>query len=189
MEKDVYAEIPVLENDNFMLRQIDESTDIEDLLKVYSDEKAVPFFNSDNCHGDTFYYKTPERMKEAVEFWQFSYQHRYFVRWAIVGKSSGEVIGTIELFHRKAEDYFDNCGLLRLDLRSDYETKESIESILRIIVPETKALFACNKIATKAVPSAGQRICALESMEFHLSNELLCGEAGATYDSYYVKML
>ena len=28
-----------------------------DLLKVYSDKRAVPFFNNDNCGGDGFYYK------------------------------------------------------------------------------------------------------------------------------------
>ena len=32
--------------------------DKADLLKVYSDEKSVPFFNSDNCGGDDFYYTT-----------------------------------------------------------------------------------------------------------------------------------
>ena len=67
-------------------------------------------------------------MKQAVDFWIFSYRERYFVRWVISDKSKKEVIGTIELFHRDSViDAFDNCGLLRLDLRSDYEKKSVID--------------------------------------------------------------
>ena len=187
MKKDVYAEIPILENEKFMLRGIQAETDAEALLKVYSDERAVPLFNSDNCNGDDFYYKTMERMQQAIAFWQFSYEHRYFVRWAIVDKHRNEAVGTIELFNRRAEDYFDNCGLLRLDLRSDYERVESIHSILKLIVPKTKEFFFCNRIATKAIPIAEQRIYVLEQLGFHLSKEVLGGQAGKSYASYYVK--
>lgn len=52
MIKNVYSEIPVMENDRFILRAIRGEKDADDLLKVYSDEKAVPFFNSDNCNGN-----------------------------------------------------------------------------------------------------------------------------------------
>lgn len=185
MAKDVYAEIPVLENEKFILRKIDEEKDAKDLLKVYSDEKAVPLFNSDNCQGD-FYCKTIEQVQSAIEFWKRSYQRKHFVRWSVMDKCSNEVIGTIELFNRNAEDYFDNCGLLRLDLRSDYETKDSIDSILGIIVPETKRLFGCDKIATKAIAIAKQRISVLEQMGFCLSEEVMMGRDGARFDSYYV---
>ena len=99
------------------------------------------------------------------------------------------MIGTIELFNRKAEDYFNNCGLLRLDLRSDYETTENIRSILGLIIPETKELFDCDKIATKAVMCAKSRICALEQMGFCLSEKVLVGHDGKTYDSYFVKLV
>lgn len=57
----IYEECPVLENDLFLLRMVEEN-DVKDLLKVYSDINAVPLFNSDNCHGDNFYYETIERM-------------------------------------------------------------------------------------------------------------------------------
>lgn len=49
----VYEKCPVLESENFLLRKVC-LEDSDDLLKVYSDEKAVPFFNGDNCHGDDF---------------------------------------------------------------------------------------------------------------------------------------
>lgn len=74
-----YETCPVFENENYLLRLITPA-DAEDLLQVYSDEKAVPYFNSDNCNGDDFHYTTLKRMQEAVQFWEFSYQHGYFVR-------------------------------------------------------------------------------------------------------------
>ena len=29
-------------------------------VNVYGDKNALPFFNSDNCHGDNFYYPDEE---------------------------------------------------------------------------------------------------------------------------------
>ena len=39
----------------------------KDILKIYSDKNALPFFNSDNCHGDNFYYPTKEKMDSAID--------------------------------------------------------------------------------------------------------------------------
>lgn len=126
-----YEKCHVFESENYLLRLI-EPADVKDLLLVYSDEKAVPLFNGDNCNGDDFHYTTPERMQSAVDFWLQAYTEGWFIRWVIVAKKlnfpqsqaslrelekkdNGHVIGTIELFNRQAEDYFNNCGLLRLD--------------------------------------------------------------------------
>ncbi|MDO5559869.1 MAG: N-acetyltransferase [Oscillospiraceae bacterium] len=187
--KDVYEEVPVLQNDRFLLRAADKKKDAPDLLKVYSDIKAAELFNSDNCEGDDFYYTTLERMCQALDFWDFSYKNRYFVRWSVIEKKNNTAIGTIELFNRQSQDYFDNCGILRLDLRSDYETSENCLSIIDLITPKAKDLFSCDMIATKAIPAAKQRIAALISCGFHLSDEKLCGNDMTLYDSYYVKEL
>lgn len=186
---DIYEVIPVLEGDSFLLRAIDADRDLDDLFKVYSDEKAVPFFNSDNCHGDDFYYKTKERMKEAIAFWNLEYTKKYYVRMTVEDKSTHTAIGTIELFNRKADDYFNNCGLLRVDLRSDYETEKYIGDILAIIVPKTKELFGCDRIATKAIAAAENRVSALKKYGFQLSEHVLIGFDGTEYDSYYIMNL
>lgn len=62
-----YERCPKYENENYLLRMVSKK-DKEDLLKVYSDEKAVPFFNSDNCGGDDFHYTTENRMEQAIEY-------------------------------------------------------------------------------------------------------------------------
>ncbi len=113
----VYEHCPKFESGEFLLRLVDKS-DTENLLSVYSDKNSLPFFNSDNCHGDNFYYPTKAKMEQAVAFWLESYKTRWFVRWVIVDKTSSKAIGTIELFKRASEDKFDGMGVLRLDLKS-----------------------------------------------------------------------
>ena len=182
----IYESCPVIENDNFKLRLVS-LEDCCDLLKVYSDEKAVSLFNSDNCGGDDFHYTTYERMKQAIEYWLFEYDRKGFVRFSIVDKKPSEAVGTIELFNRVAEDYFNNCGLLRLDLRSDYEKENVIKDILSLIVFKAFDLFCCDKVAIKAIPEAKERIKAIEELGFVRSEEKLIGTHDLiNYDSYYV---
>ncbi|MDE6442622.1 MAG: N-acetyltransferase [Clostridia bacterium] len=181
----VYKTCPVLQNDNFILRLVNDG-DLNDLFKIYSDIKAVPLFNSDNCHGDDFYYTTIERMKQALDFWKQAYENGWFVRFAVEDKNTNEVIGTIEQFHRDEKDYFTNCGLLRLDLRSDYEEADKIQSIVSLIAEPSFELFGCDKVATKAIPSAKERIKALTALGFKKSDEPLIGHDGIKYFDYFV---
>ena len=228
-----YKNCPVYENENYLLRLV-EVSDAQDLLLVYSDEKAVPYFNSDNCHGDDFHYTTPERMESAVGFWRTAYEQNAFVRWTIIDKrthrangtvienacttsvgsasnavtgnagtattraatagaatagaaTAGAAVGTIELFNRQARDFYHDCGLLRLDLRSDYENADSIREILSLIVPPAFDLFGCNMIATKIPPFAVPRKTAAEAFGFTASEEkLIGGDDNREYGNYYI---
>lgn len=182
---DVYDFCPRYEGGKYTLRLVERS-DCGDLLKVYSDKKSVPFFNSDNCYGDDFYYTTKEQMTDAIAFWLDKYNSKDFVRWSIVDNVKKEAIGTIELFHRDADDAFTNCGLLRLDLRSDYEKSEEIVQIMKLIVKPTFRLFDCDIIATKAISGAYERICALKKLGFVNSDEKLKGHDGMRYGDYYI---
>ena len=107
---DVYKNCPAFENDRFLLR-FSQLNDASDLVSVYSDKNALPFFNSDNCHGDNFYYPNEERMREAIEFWLRSYSSKWFVRWTIIDKEAHKAIGSIEVFHRSANDDFNHVGV------------------------------------------------------------------------------
>lgn len=181
-----YETCPVYEIDRYCLRLIAPS-DAPDLLRVYSDEKAVPFFNSDNCNGDDFHYTTPERMEDAIRFWRLAYDQKAFVRWTILDKSIHQAIGTIELFNRQSDDYYHDCGLLRLDLRSDYEREESIRAILSLIVPPAFDLFGCKMIATKIPPFAACRKAAAKALGFAACKEpLIGGDDKQAYGDYYV---
>lgn len=180
-----YEVCPVYENKKYLLRQTDTS-DASDLLCVYSDEKAVPFFNSDNCNGDDFHYTTLERMQHAIEYWQWEYGRKGFVRWSVLAKCSQHAIGTIELFNRQSGDFFNNCGLLRLDLRSDYEREDSIFDILSLIISPAFELFDCRILATKIPSFACERKSAAERLGFTPSENNLIGHNGESYSDYYI---
>ena len=180
----IYEHCPVLESGNFLLR-LTEKDDLRDLLKVYSDRNALPFFNSDNCDGDNFYYATEERMAQAFEFWKLSYENGWFVRLSIVDKAASEVVGTVELCLRASEDAFNNMGILRVDVRSDYEREDVLYEILSLAAPRMEELLGCAGVLTKAPLYAVERIKALEKAGFTKSGYLLIGKTGYAYDGYW----
>ncbi len=182
---DVYTACPKYENESYLIRMV-KIEDKADLLKVYSDKNAVELFNSDNCGGDDFYYTTESKMQDVIEYWLWEYSRKGFVRWSVVSKKTNEAVGTIELFHRQADDYFTNCGLLRLDIRSDYEISAEIVNILNLIIKPAYILFDCDKIATKAISIATERVSALNELGFKRSEEKLIGHNETSYESYFV---
>ena len=179
---DVYSNCPVFEDDKYMLRFVEEQ-DADDLLEVYSDKNALPFFNSDNCDGDNFYYPTKEKMLDAIKFWLSSYETRWFVRFAIIDKDASKAIGTVELFHRDSDDDFNGDGVLRLDVGSAYEKESVLFNILSLIVPPAFELFDCNEIITKVPNYAVERIQAVQKFGFTVSEHFLIG----THDGYAYK--
>lgn len=180
----IYEVCPTLENEKFNIRLF-QNEDCEDLLKVYSDKNALPFFNSDNCDGDNFYYATKERMASAMDFWKMSYEKDWFVRLSIVDKAIAAVIGTVELCLRASEDDFNGMGILRVDVRSDYEQENELYSVFSLITPEIEEMIGCNGVLTKAPIYAVERIKAIQKAGFTKSEYLLIGKTGYAYDGYW----
>ena len=181
---DIYGSCPALESEKFTFRLLRDE-DCGDLLKVYSDKSALPFFNSDNCNGDNFYYATKERMSEAVGFWKTAYDNGWFVRLSIVDKSSSSVIGTIELCLRVSEDDFNKMGILRVDVGSDYEKEDFLYDIFSFFAPRLEEMLGCRGVLTKAPIYAVERISAIQKAGFVKSEHLLIGGNGYAYDGYW----
>lgn len=180
----IFESCPILESKKFLLRKVD-NEDCKDLLRVYSDKNALPFFNSDGCNGDNFYYPTIERMTEALEFWHLAYENGWFVRLSIVDKTVSSIIGTVELCLRVSEDEFNNMGILRIDVRSDYEKAEMLYDILALIIPNLSEMLGCNGIITKAPIYAIERIKAVKEVGFSKSEHFLISKTGYSYDGYW----
>lgn len=180
----IYEQCRTLENEKFILRPVEE-TDCDDLLKVYSDKNALPFFNSDNCDGDNFYYATKEQMTKALDFWSMSYTNRYFARLSIVDKSVSHTIGTIELCLRVSEDAFNHMGILRVDVRSDYEREDLLYSVITLALPHIPEMLGCEGVLTKVPIYAVERIRAVQRAGFTKSKDLLIGKSGYPYDGYW----
>ena len=180
----IYETCPVLENEKFIIRLFQDD-DCDDLVKVYSDKNALPFFNSDNCDGDNFYYSTKERMAEAISFWHLSYENGWFVRLSIIDKVISSVIGTVELCLRVSEDEFNNMGILRVDVRSDYEKEDALCNIFLLITPAIENMLGCKGVLTKAPIYAVERIKAIQKVGFTKSEHMLIGKTGYAYDGYW----
>ena len=181
----IYDAVPVFENDRWLLRFV-EKTDADDLLEVYGDKNALPFFNSDNCDGDNFYYHTKELMDKAMDFWLSSYKEKWFVRWAINDKSSRKAIGTIESFKRLSEDAFNESGVLRLDVSSSYERSDVLEEIMSLIVPHIFEMFECRQVVTKVPIYAIERMEAAKKFGFEKTDALLVAKDGVAFNGYWV---
>ncbi len=156
--------------------------DTNELLECYSDKEALPLFNSDNCHGDYFYYATAERMEQAIDFWTKSYIDNQFVRWTVYDNNTNKRLGTVEMFNRSADDEFDGYGVLRIDLSSKNERCEIVEGILDIADKHFYEDFDVRQILTKAIPCAKQRIKALTNAGYKP-----LGRKFMNFDDYYVK--
>lgn len=180
----IYQNCPVLESDRFIVRLF-EQEDCGDLLRVYSDKNALPFFNSDNCDGDNFYYATREKMEEVLGFWKYSYENGWFVRLSIVDKEVSGVIGTVEVCLRVSEDAFNNMGVLRVDVRSDYEQEDILFELFSLVTPRLSELLGCDGVLTKAPIYAVERLKAIERAGFAKSEHLLEGKNGYAYDGYW----
>ena len=93
----------------------------------------------------------------------------------------------IEMFQRKSQDFYNDCGILRLDLARDYERSEWIGDILSLITEPFYDWFGCSVIATKAAVYAIERIEALKKKGFIKSEEPLIGHYRNTvYYDYWI---
>lgn len=88
-------------------------------------------------------------------------------------------------FNRNAEDYFNQCGLLRVDVRSDYEKSDILSEILLLITNSAYEWFECDMIATKAPIYAIERMKALDKVGYKKSPEKLIGHDGTEYQDYW----
>lgn len=123
-------------------------------------------------------------MRQAIEFWNFSYINRYFVRWTIILNSTNEIIGTVEMFHRIAEDDFNHYGVLRIDLQSKYENQKIIDAILKITNESFYDLFDVKFILIKAFPTAKERVISLKKNGY-----IQLGKKLIIYDDYFVRTI
>lgn len=159
------------ETEHFLLRQVQEE-DAPALLKCYSNPDAVALMNDDNCTGG-FLFHTVEEMREAIYYWNHDVFE--YARPAVIDKATAEPIGTLEIFG--AEN--GGAGVLRVDLRSDYERADVLAELYRLAVDRFFADFPMGAMVTKAPPAAVVRRKVLEELGFFGPEEF------REYDSYY----
>lgn len=146
------------ETEHFTLRQVREE-DAPALLRCYSDPGAVALMNDDNCVGG-FLFTGLNQMREAIHYWNHDIFE--YARPAVIDKSTGEPIGTLEVFGAEK----GGSGVLRVDLRGDYETPETLRELYRLAADRLIVDFPMGAMVTKAVPEAAARRQVLEELGF-----------------------
>jgi RimJ/RimL family protein N-acetyltransferase len=141
-----YMKCPEYETGTFRLRLV-ETGDAEDLLKCYSDPAAVALMNADICTSD-FHYETIEKMRECIRFWLEEYARGAYARFSIIHRRTREAVGTVEFFGGA-------YGVLRIDLRAEYEKKAYISELLRLADSRLREDFGAERIAVKATEGQG----------------------------------
>ncbi len=132
------------ESENFLLRQV-KKEDAPQLLRCYSDTAAVALMNDDNCRRG-FLCNTLEDMESYIDIWQ----GENYARPAVIDKRTGEAVGTLEIFGGET-------GVLRVDLRTDYERPEVLRELYALAVERFPKDFPMGAVVTKAVPEASAR--------------------------------
>ena len=160
--------------------------DWKELIVVYKDAMCVPFFNSDNCHGDIFFYSTEERMKKAIRFWTESASKGHFTRKVIVDNSNHRAIGTIEYFIRQNEPNYNDVILLRVDVHHYYEQKKALVKIFRLAMKEAYSAFGRMPLITKGWDYAVERKEALSFLGFKECEEPLIGRENESFQHYWL---
>ncbi len=143
------------ETPRFILRQVVRE-DAPALLKCYSDPAAVALMNDDNCVGG-FLFQTLEEMEQAIHFWNHDVFE--YARPAVIDKQTGEPIGTLEVFGGET-------GVLRVDLRADYEREDVLRELYGLAAQDFMGDFPMGAMVTKAVPDAVARRRVLAELGF-----------------------
>ena len=100
-------------------------------------------------------------------------------------KATSGIIGTVELRLRVSDDEFNHMGVLRVDVRSDYEKETVLYDIFALVTPKLDEMLGCKGVLTKAPIYAVERIKAIQRAGFTKSEHLLMGKNGYAYDGYW----
>ncbi len=179
---DVFTVCPEYETEHFKIRKL-EAGDVEGLFPCYSDLEAARYFNGDCC-GDDFYYTDKEKFRECVEYWLSRYEARDFVRWSVLDKETGLLIGTLEVCPslKYAVDG-GQMGILRIDLKSEYEGWPVLKELMDVLICHIYEDFEVASIIMKIQKDAGERQKLIKEYQFVAAKE----ECNISLEDYYIR--
>lgn len=176
-----FVECPVYETERFLIRKLEEK-DTEELFACYSNPEAAKFFNGDCC-GDDFFYTDMEKFKTCVAYWISRYEAQDFVRWTIQDKEKQCLIGTIEVCPslKYAVDG-KVMGILRIDLRSEYEKQDILEELMDVLLKHIYEDFQVASVLMKIQKGAKERQKFIQKYHFVSAKD----ECNISFSDYYV---
>ena len=179
---DVFTICPEYETEHFKIREL-EAGDAEGLFSCYSDPEAARFFNGDCC-GDDFYYTDKDKFRGCVEYWLSRYEAKDFVRWSVLDRKTGLLIGTMEVCPslKYAVDG-KQMGILRIDLKSEYERLPVLRELMDVLICHIYEDFEVASILMKIQKDAGERQKLIKEYQFVAARE----ECNISLEDYYIR--
>lgn len=178
----VFEKCPEYQSEHFYIRQM-KMTDADELFQCYSNPKAAKYFNGDCC-SDDFYYTDYSKFQMCMEYWEERYRAKDFVRFTILNREKEEAIGMIEICpsYKYSADGF--CmGILRMDLRPEYEIEEAVQELLNLILENVYSDFGVKSVIIKAQEYAHVRRKALKKLHFVSAKE----ECNISFNDYFIR--
>ena len=179
---DVFTVCPEYETEHFKIRKL-EAGDVEGLFSCYSDPEAARYFNGDCC-GDDFYYTDKDKFRKCVEYWLSRYEARDFVRWSVLDKETGLLIGTLEVCPSlKYAVEGRKMGILRIDLKSEYERWPVLKELMDVLICHIYEDLEVASIIMKIQKDAGERQKLIKEYQFVDAKE----ECNISLEDYYIR--
>ncbi len=143
--ENVFNEFPLLETDRLILRELC-LNDAEDIFEIYSNEEVMKYFGKNT-------YKKLSEAELMIELCIRAFKDKEGIRWGLVLKSTGELIGSAGIWriikkHLRGEIGYDlkithwNKGIMTEALRAVTEfgfNKMNLHSLEANIDPDNEA--------------------------------------------------
>ena len=101
---ELFRKFPEIESERLLFRDILHS-DSNDLFEIYRNRKALKFQVISP-------FRSMAEVKRYVDVVHDGYQNRYFIRWGLVEKQTGKLIGLISLHHLELWNYKAEIGYM-----------------------------------------------------------------------------
>ena len=162
MKEELFENFKELESDRLMLRQIT-SQDASELYEIYSNKEVMLYFD------DRGAFESMLEAEEMAKGYEEGLKNKWEIRWGIVLKETGKLIGTCG-FHAISD--YDKRVEVGYDLNREYWGQKIMTEALSLIFSFAFDVSDVNRIeAFVEPPNTGSRVL-LEKLGFTLEGTL-----------------
>ena len=162
MKDELFDNYKELQSDRLLLRRIKDD-DLDDIFEIYSNDEVMLYF------ADRFTFNDISEAEKMIKEYNEAIDNRWNMRWGIVDKSDGKLIGTCG-FHAISD--YDKRVEVGYDLNRKYWGKKIMTEALSQIISFAFNESDVNRIeAFVETPNTGSRAL-LEKLGFRLEGLL-----------------
>lgn len=162
MTDELFANYRELQTDRLLLREITKQ-DLQDVFEIYSNKEVMLYF------ADRFAFEKINEAETMIREYEEALSRKWSMRWGIVLKESGKLIGTCG-FHALSE--YDKRIEIGYDLNRDFWQKGIMTEALSLIIDHAFQSSDVNRIeAMVEPPNTGSRAL-LEKLGFQYEGTL-----------------